>query len=602
MSDSVDVLSGLTKRTESLESLITKISKQMTDMPKMMVAMVGAVSGDKDVLKKFFTDTEKFHKAQTLRAVIDKDLPKNMESIIKFLKEIRDDADYQKKEHEIDKKYRSADRKAQSGKSAMGAVGGEMLMKNPFFKALLGGKIKDQRERYDTGRENLKYGRDSLKENNLDVTIAKVLGKMGLGNKGGDGLGVGSEDETGGGGEGKSLRFGENQRKNQRDKKANRGKGGGGGNGGGGGGLLAELLQYGEGKVETTETEVARIPFALSGGPILLHGDLKEIKDSLADMAEQEKWKQNKGKGGGGILDLLKGAGVLEAIGAALPIVAGVAIAAGLVAILIAAIASERAKRDAANNAAFNALSKEDQAKVDSASGMKPEYKNGDVLALTSSAPGTQKEKEQKAKVLLTSGSRDTPGGGSTDDELSIAYETLGLFTKGRRKFESGGLFGVPTIKLDSGYSIAIGKLSDKDKDKLMKSSYPQIEGTSIEKGQDWQRNAKKLNGESFDNGTMFAHRAGYKKGEHFPAMVAEGEGIIPSHKNNFLESMQGMLKSKDNTKVLEDLIREQTGYLKNLVDKTEEGNKLLTKGNEPAPPTKEKTVATAARTKLGDS
>jgi hypothetical protein len=83
----------------------------------------------------------------------------------------------------------------------------------------------------------------------------------------------------------------------------------------------------------------------------------------------------------------------------------------------------------------------------------------------------------------------------------------------------------------------------------------------------------------TFDSGTLFAHRQGKQKGQHFPAMVAEGETIIPTHKDGFMKDLQKLLESspKENmTEKLEIKFDTMIAKFEELLKVNQEGNKII--------------------------
>jgi hypothetical protein len=507
-----DIPAGIKTKTPLIEESMADLAKFMKQMTGFLGVLYEAGGGDKNKAKKISTSLEDYFTRQRKKDVLEAKYGKNFDELLRIVKVISKDTKYQSEQAKLNREAGEATRKLQD-KYAAGNVLDQMSKNSPWLRAL-------------TGRHPNLPGSARERQHDLQDKINYAY--------------AGKAQEQG----------------NDPYQKMKAG----------GLQLKEGGIVNGPGRTVVTEGDVAKLPFGISGPAALLHLDLKKLIGQKGEGNEFEGLVK-KG-GGGGLISSL--AGMLPGIlGAAIPLL----IMSGVAAALIAMIANERGKRDNQNNNDYNNLSPVDKDKADSANTLKPEYKNGDVNNLLPSAKGSQKEKEKSAKELLTIGSRDNLIVSAKD--RSIALETLGLFTKGRRKVKNGGLFGVPTIELDSGYKVAIGSLSEEDKLKLIQTSG--IEGTDTSKNGLWMKNAEKLS--SFDSG-----------GQAGKAILHKGELVATKEESDDIRKLIDMAsgnKPNPANKELVDLLKKQNDMIDKLLTETTKGNDILTnkefKGGEEA-------------------
>lgn len=291
----LETIEGLTKRTESLESIMKQVSQTLTTvsttldmMPKKMMTVLGAASGDPKAFEKFFDSFDKMQKSVLSKENFDK-FGGNFERILNYLETMQKDEEFNRKRQDILRKSYKNKEKLESGKEGIMAVMDKMSMDNPFWNKLFSrtkvhGSL-DELKRLESINEQATQGAQNkniteftdrfLKNNPVD--IPKEEEKPAPPEK------PEKEDTR------KKLPPNEYYEKQQRKKNQR-----------GGGSQIFDIMKYGVGREEVTSAEVAKLPFALSAPPLLLHHDIRDVIDMMKEMKEQAEWDALGRRGGKG--------------------------------------------------------------------------------------------------------------------------------------------------------------------------------------------------------------------------------------------------------------------------------------------------------------
>ena len=344
-----DIPSGITKVKNPTEDLLKEVNKSILQLNKRMETNTGimqnmflAVGGKPDAAKNMFKLQEDYFKRQETKDKLDEKFGTDFQAMLKYMKAIAESPIIKKGNAALDRQQKK-DLQKNVDSGFLGKLGEEIYSK------ILGGNFKPKQERAHENAENINHAYSIGHRNLVGYYDKGYFGENVGGNGGGD------ESSGGGGGlPGITPQKGKGRYQKKMDR-INGGRGGGGG---------IHLEAYGQGKEGVSAGEVAHLPFLISGPPLLLHHDLKEMLEIQRKAQVDASWKS--GGGGGGIEGLLAGAGIATAIGAALPGILAVALPAlGIIAgvaglaLLISAAVSDTKKRQHERDATLASLTPE---------------------------------------------------------------------------------------------------------------------------------------------------------------------------------------------------------------------------------------------------
>jgi hypothetical protein len=281
-----DIPLGANRKQASLEDTLVDLSKTMKQMTGFMGAMYESVGGDKDKAKKFNKSIGDFFNSQKKREDLEKKYGNNYDELIRMVKVISNDTHYQAEQAKLNRQAGKDKRQLQDK-----FIGGNILdhlSKNSAWMRMLTGRHPDlpgsAKERQHDLQDKLDYAYKgkSDQQGNDPYLRMKAAG----------------------------LQLKENGITNS------------------------------PGKVEVSESEVAKLPFGISGPAELLHVDLKHILKKLGGENEFEGLVNKSGGGGiGGLIgeaipNLVKMLPTL--LEAAIPLL----VTGGIIALILAAVTS----------------------------------------------------------------------------------------------------------------------------------------------------------------------------------------------------------------------------------------------------------------------
>ena len=370
-----------------------------------------------------------------------------------------------------------------------------------------------------------------------------------------------------------------------------------------GGGFNFE--KYGKGKIKVTEGDIATLPFALSGPPLLLHADLIDMMKANKKAADDAEDKYSGGGGGGGIASLL--GGMLPALGALLPGLISAAlpflIGGAVLALLIAAIAGNADARNRERDALI-AGSGKSQEEIYKATGGATDLESV-KLALSKMKTKNAPKPEEIAKVIndmaILGGSNLTPEtakmtadikNDNIDNQPWLDNKQFNIIRKGNDFYAVGGR-GANTLIPPSAYEIIFDRASRAQSpfnsmDFKKKSGKDATPADYINETLTFRKNF------------MF-EKGGLVKGDFnnapVPIIAHDGERVLNKKDTDNLQLLMDNMNKTQNggdNKELKAALAFQNDILKQILDATNKNNDL-TKDNKPKEVTSTKAMVNSA-------